>query len=408
MENTSKSLFYVCVNGVCHCDFRISVSNCHEELHMKTVYYVTIGITSLIVLFGLILLFRRICIQGHTFIDKRSSKGCLRPHPMDCLLLFCTIFNILRLLDNGILVTNAGQNPIVRTFFWELSWEFLYTGFVLYVLGVAQTLRDSHQAVSKGWLPSAKSIDRSISALLICMVMTNMTCAFASGALAESNHFAARGFTYALYYSWFVYCAILAVTILYCGVRLIRILESHLENFSMPIHRINNIKTGIFKIKCMVFVGFFGAIIYGVSMLLFAILRQSILITPGGGLTLSLIWNLMGPFCTGGVEVAMVFSAAPPDMGKVLGLKSSSNNNTSNNNNTDHDQDDVSFGDKSNDGNVYSDTTIITQHAATNEPWQTRPISLQDTERLQLEYQNAIEHLRQYGPTTLSTKITTV
>jgi hypothetical protein len=57
----------------------------------------------------------------------------------------------------------------------------------------------------------------------------------------------------------------------------------------------------------MVFVGFFGAIIYGVSMLLFAILRQSILITPGGGLTLSLIWNLMGPFCTGGVEVAMVF-----------------------------------------------------------------------------------------------------
>lgn len=76
-----------------------------------------------------------------------------------------------------------------------------------------------------------------------------MTCAFASGALAESNHFAARGFTYALYYSWFVYCAILAVTILYCGVRLIRILESHLENFSMPIHRINNIKTGIFKVK---------------------------------------------------------------------------------------------------------------------------------------------------------------
>jgi hypothetical protein len=95
-------------------------------------------------------------------------------------------------------------------------------------------------------------------------------------------------------------------------------------------------------------------------------------------------------------------------MGKVLGLKSSSNNNTSNNNNTDQDQDDVSFGDKSNDGNGYSDTTIITQHAATNEPWQTRPISLQDTERLQLEYQNAIEHLRQYGPTTLSTKITTV
>lgn len=57
----------------------------------------------------------------------------------------------------------------------------------------------------------------------------------------------------------------------------------------------------------MVCVGFFGAIIYGVSMLMFAILRQKILITNGGGLTLSLIWNLMGPLCTGAVEFAMIF-----------------------------------------------------------------------------------------------------
>ncbi|ORZ22024.1 hypothetical protein BCR42DRAFT_405336 [Absidia repens] len=308
MENTSKSLYYVCVEGTCHCDFRISVINCAQEYEMRMVYYVTIGITSVVVLFGLFLLFKRICIQGHTFLDKRSSKGCLRPHPMDCLLLFCTIFNILRLFDNGILVTNVANNYVVRTFFWEISWEFLYTGFVLYVLGLALTLRDSHQAVSKGWLPSAKSIDRSITLLLISMVVTNMTCAFASGALAESNHPAARGFTYALYYCWFVYCAILAVTILYCGIRLVRILESHLDNFTMPRHRINNIKTGIFKIKGMVCVGFFGAIIYGVSMLMFAILRQKILITSGGGLTLSLIWNLMGPIVTGGVEFAMAFS----------------------------------------------------------------------------------------------------
>ncbi|KAI8340156.1 hypothetical protein BC941DRAFT_419574 [Chlamydoabsidia padenii] len=304
MENTSKSVFYVCVNDICYCDFRISVHGCEDEDRLRAIYNATTGITSVVVLFGLWLLFKRIYIQGHTFIDKRSSKGCLRPHPLDCLLLFCTIFNILRILDNGILVADAGNHPIVRTFFWELSWETLYTAFILYVLGVAQTLRDSHQSISTGWLPSAKTIDISISLLLLCMTCTGMTCAFASGGLATSNPRVAERFVYAQYYCWFIYCAILSVSILYCGVRLIRILQNHLKNFTMPRHRINNIKTGIFKIKVMVFIGFFGSIIYGVSMGAYALLRQQVLMAPGGRLTLSLVWNLVGPLFIAVVEYA--------------------------------------------------------------------------------------------------------
>ncbi|KAI8328892.1 hypothetical protein BC941DRAFT_476655 [Chlamydoabsidia padenii] len=94
----------------------------------------------------------------------------------------------------------------------------------------------------------------------------------------------------------------------------------------------------------MVFIGFFGSIIYGVSMGAYALLRQRVLMAPG-------------------------------DVGKVLGLKSSSNNNTSN-----MDQDNnSSLGTKSHDMNIYADTIFITQHAAT------RPISTQATERLQID-----------------------
>lgn len=56
----------------------------------------------------------------------------------------------------------------------------------------------------------------------------------------------------------------------------------------------------------MVCVGFFGGLVYGFSMLMFAIMRQEILSTPGGGYTLSLVWNLLGPLCTGIVEAAIV------------------------------------------------------------------------------------------------------
>ncbi|KAI8081589.1 uncharacterized protein BX664DRAFT_340774 [Halteromyces radiatus] len=400
--NTSKSIYRICLDGKCYCDFRISVTGCVDENVMKLNYYITLGITAPVILFGLFLLFKRVCIQGHRFIDKRSALGCLRPHPMDCLLLFCLIFNILRTLDNILLVTDGANHPILRSFFWEFSWEFLYAGFVLYVLGVAQTLRDSHKAVSTGWLPSAKTIDRLITTLLVSVVVTNETCTFVAGVYGESNIPLATSFILALYYLWFIYCAILAVGILYCGARLIFILETHLENFSMPQHRINSIKTGIIKIKAMVGVGFFGSIIYGVSMLLFAALRQGILSTEGGGLTLSLIWNLTGPIATAVVEITMIFSANPQHMSNFLGLKASSDNA---NNNSSSNTDD--FTNKSTDAFVFTDTSAISQHTATDDFWQTRPVSLKDTEQLQLEYQNAIEHLRTQGPNNSSTKAIT-
>ncbi|ORZ17028.1 hypothetical protein BCR42DRAFT_490963 [Absidia repens] len=400
MENLSESLFYVCEDEKCHCDFRLSIKNCYEEERMRIVYYLTLGITFIVICFGLFLLFKRIWIQGHRFVDRRTSKGCLRPQPVDCLALFCTIFNILRFIDDLLLVTDTASHPIVRVFLWEMSWELIYVGFILYVLGVFQTLRDSHQAVSKGWLPSAKALDISVIALLVSMAVTNLTCTFSAGAFSNTKPSIARNFTHGLYYCWFAYCTILAVTILYCGARLIRILESHLQNYNMPRHRVNNIKNGIFKIKVMVFIGFFGGLIYGISMLMFAILRSKILTTPGGGLTLSIIWNILGAVCTGVMELSILMSVAAPDLGKDIGLKGSSDDNgratisTDNNNGN------------ANDKYTYNDTNIVTDDEAFREPWKMRPASLHDAERLQLEYQNAIQHLNQYSPSNIPTKST--
>ncbi|CAO3587431.1 unnamed protein product [Absidia cylindrospora] len=224
------------------------------------------------------------------------------------------------------------------------------------------------------------------------MAITNLTCTFSAGAFSNTKPSIARGFTHGLYYCWFTYCTILAVTILYCGARLIRILESHLKNYNMPRHRVNNIRNGIFKIKVMVFIGFFGGLIYGISMLMFAILRRKILTTPGGGLTLSIIWNILGAVSTGIMELSIFMSVAAPDLGKDIGLKGSSDDNGRVTNSTDNNSG------SANDKYTYNDTSITTDDAAIREPWKMRPVSLNDAERLQLEYKNAIQHLNQYSP----------
>lgn len=52
MSNPSESLFYVCVGGKCHCDFRITIDGCHEGDVQRIIYYVTLGITSVVVVCG--------------------------------------------------------------------------------------------------------------------------------------------------------------------------------------------------------------------------------------------------------------------------------------------------------------------------------------------------------------------
>jgi hypothetical protein len=48
---------------------------------------------------GIGILFHRVVIKGHGFMDYNPAKGYLRPKPMDSMLLFLTLFNICECLS---------------------------------------------------------------------------------------------------------------------------------------------------------------------------------------------------------------------------------------------------------------------------------------------------------------------
>lgn len=109
----SETLKRICINGVCHCDWRLTLKNCEEHSPMVVIHSIHIGICAITVILGMkykrcfivaylisfeisgtTLLCHRLFIKGHQLFDINLSKGCFRPKPIDCMLLFIVLFNI--------------------------------------------------------------------------------------------------------------------------------------------------------------------------------------------------------------------------------------------------------------------------------------------------------------------------
>lgn len=89
-----ETLARVCVNGVCHCDWRLTLQDCVEGKAMTIVHGINVGLSGITVVVGIILLLHRVVIKGHRLFDINLAKGCFRPKPIDCMLLFIIIFNL--------------------------------------------------------------------------------------------------------------------------------------------------------------------------------------------------------------------------------------------------------------------------------------------------------------------------
>jgi hypothetical protein len=78
--------------------------------------------------------------------------------------------------------------------------------------------------------------------------IVNNVCSLATGILAQKNLYVAEIFVRLLYVLWFVHCFSLACAVILSGWRLIRILNSHLQQFPTSAPRAASIKAGIFKV----------------------------------------------------------------------------------------------------------------------------------------------------------------
>ncbi|KAI8096316.1 uncharacterized protein BX664DRAFT_291127 [Halteromyces radiatus] len=321
----TRTLIKHCTNGVCHCDWRLTIYGCEEEKGAYMINMVNIGISAFVSIIGIIILFHRLAIKGHHLFDISLSKGCLRPMPVDCMLFFLTIYNILRLLASVLLVTDIEpDNWVARSFVFEISWQFGYGSFALYLIGIAQTLADSHKVISSDWLPSPQTVDLVGLTFFFAPFILNNICSLATGILATRNLYVAEIFIHLLYVLWFVHCVSLSCAVVLSGWRLVRILNRHLAKFQTSRPRAASIQAGIFKIRAVVIIIAVCLFSFASFLLLYGILRDEIMTSTMGNLVLSGIWNWLGPLTTLAVEAAILFNPHTDSEGNMFGLKTSS------------------------------------------------------------------------------------
>ncbi|KAG1447754.1 hypothetical protein G6F56_009159 [Rhizopus delemar] len=320
----TETLEKICIDETCHCDWRLTLQGCVEKKAMTVIHGINVSISGITVIIGTALLCHRVFIKGHQLFDASFSKGCFRPKPIDCMLLFIVIFNFLRLLSSVMLIADFAPDMVSRSFMFEISWQFGYGSFALYLIGIAQTLADSHRVIANSWLPSPKVVDAIGGTLFLAPFIINNCMSLAAGIMATRNLAMAVIFTRLLYVFWFIHCSSLGIAVLYAGLRLTHILESHLKKFNTTAGpRYTSIKTGIFKIRSVMSIIVICVWMFAVFLLLFGILRHMILISKAGSIVLGVMWNFLGAVSTLGVVIAILVNPKIDEPGS-LGLKTSS------------------------------------------------------------------------------------
>ncbi|ORZ16259.1 hypothetical protein BCR42DRAFT_374720 [Absidia repens] len=296
-------------DGTCHCDWRLTLKNCAEGNIMYYINIVNAVLSGLAVVIALGIMYNRIVIKGNALFDFSSKKGCLRPRPVDCLLFFLTIFNILRLLGSIVLVTDVvPDNIIFRSWLFEQSWQFGYGGFALYLVGIAQTLADSHQQISIGWLPSPRLVDIIGCWFFLWPFVINNIFSILAGVYADRDVYIAEICTRLLYVMWFLHNTTLTTAVSFAGYRLIKILNTHLQKFKTSGDRYASVKIGIYRIKMIIVICAVCLLGFASFLFLYGCLRDPIMVNVPGSIFLGVIWTFLGVLTTFFVELVILIN----------------------------------------------------------------------------------------------------
>ncbi|KAI8355650.1 hypothetical protein EDC96DRAFT_264545 [Choanephora cucurbitarum] len=229
----------------------------------------------------------------------------------------------VRLFSSAILIADIFPDMISRSFIYEFPWQFGFGSFALYLIGIAQTLSDSHRVLASTWLPSARTVDFIGGYIFFSPFVINNIMSIVAGVMAERNLMIAQLFTRLLYIMWFVHCSTLCGAVIFAGVRLIAILREHLQKFNTSGPRYVSVQTGIFKIRAVVTIIAICLMMFAIFLLLFGILRELIVVNIYGSVILGAVWNFLGVVATTGVLVAVLINPKIDD-NTDLGLKTSS------------------------------------------------------------------------------------
>ncbi|KAM3586790.1 hypothetical protein VKS41_001847 [Umbelopsis sp. WA50703] len=250
------------------------------------------------------------------------------------MLTLLMIFTLVRVIDSIVLLTDVASNLIVRSFLFELPWQFGFAAFAVYLIGIATTLAQSHQAISTGWLPSSRQVDILAVFLIFAPFVTNNICSITAGVYAQQGrYYIADVITRMLYAFWSVYCMTLTAAVLYSGLRLVKIMGFHIRKFatsSQSSTRMDAIRNGRSKIVIIMLAIVFCLASFALMLLMYGIFRNEIMTHVPASILIGTIWNFLGPIAITFVEVAVATNPRLPSLGfKSYGTKGSLTDNKS-------------------------------------------------------------------------------
>lgn len=196
---TNSTFERFCDDNVCVIDWRLTLVDGTASHALTIVNIINLAWSSVLLICGVGLLGYRVIYKGHRLWEQQDS-GRIRPKPIESMLALLMIFNVLRMVDSIILLTDAAPNVIFRSFLFEIAWQFGFAAFAVYLIGIATTLAQSHQAISTGWLPSSRQVDILSIFLVFSPFVTNNICSIGAGAYAQQgNYYVADILTRLLY-----------------------------------------------------------------------------------------------------------------------------------------------------------------------------------------------------------------
>ncbi|KAG2223138.1 hypothetical protein INT45_005694, partial [Circinella minor] len=323
MDVEQKYLWTVCdVDGICHCDWRLTAKGCEQEDTVKIIYIINAVISGLVGLLATWITYHRVFVLKQDIVDFRSGFFP-KPRPIESMAFMGSIFNFLRMAHAIILILDAIPNQAFRSFFFEFPWQFGFGALACYFFGIAHTLSDSNKIIYDNWVRSPIIIDSICVSIISLPFITNNICAIAAGIYAiHGNIYMASKFTDALYCFWTFYTGVLAIIILYAGARLLRLLNQHIIEKSDGRVNVSKVKLGALKVQIIVFTAFICLGVFAVILGFYAAARIPITVNKTYNALIAALWTYDGAIATACIEFAIILNPRIATLASVFGSSS--------------------------------------------------------------------------------------
>ncbi|CAO3680691.1 unnamed protein product [Umbelopsis ramanniana] len=288
----------------CHCDLRLELMDCAETYSASIVMKLQIALSIAVTLGATGILTFRLVFRGQKLFDYRGGRP--QPQPILSMYILGITFNLLRMLHAIFLLTEVVQSKIVRSFIFDLSWQFGFGTFAAYLIGIATAVFDSNTVVTRGWKFSQSLVTKIGVAFLVLPVITNSSCSVLIGYFAEKNNpELADIFTRLLYTFWSCYCFALSSCVVYAGFGLIRLLNSHLRAV-IDGRQYDVFKTGRVKVRIIMTVTVLCLMAFFLLLVVYMSCKPIIQASVPFNLIICIIWNFAGPIATFFIEITFL------------------------------------------------------------------------------------------------------